>query len=90
MPSFETKEGDDCGEGIHLTGVEHTTVGRNLVTGNSGGILLSDDTGGTHDNLITENDVRLNPFDCGITLASHPPAAFTGSATPLGVFHKTI
>jgi parallel beta-helix repeat protein len=90
IPSFETMEGDDCGEGIHLTGVDHTTVGRNLVTGNSGGILLSDDTGSTHDNLVTENDVRLNPFDCGITLASHPPAAFTGSATPLGVFHNTI
>jgi parallel beta-helix repeat protein len=90
IPSFETAEGDDCGEGIHLSGVDHSTVGKNLVTGNSGGILLSDDTGATHDNLITENDVRLNPFDCGITLASHPPATLTGSATPLGVYHNTI
>jgi parallel beta-helix repeat protein len=90
IPSFETAEGDDCGEGIHLSGVDHSTVGKNLVTGNSGGILLSDDTGATHDNLVTDNDVRLNPFDCGITLASHPPATLTGSATPLGVYHNTV
>jgi nitrous oxidase accessory protein NosD len=90
QPAFETSEGDDCGEGIHLSGVDHSTIGKNLVTGNSGGILISDDTAATHDNLITENDVRLNPFDCGITLASHPPATVSGSATPLGVFHNTV
>jgi parallel beta-helix repeat protein len=90
IPTFETSEGEDCGEGIHLSGVDHSTIGKNLVTGNSGGILLSDDTAATHDNLITENNVRLNVFDCGITLASHPPASIAGSATPLGVFHNTI
>jgi hypothetical protein len=57
---------------------------------NSGGILLSDDTGATHHNLIIANLVRNNPFDCGITLASHPPASLTGSTSPLGVFRNTI
>jgi hypothetical protein len=90
IPDFETAEDFDCGEGIHLTGVYYSTVSHNVSFGNSGGILLSDDTGPTHDNLITENLVRDNPFDCGITLASHPPASITGSASSLGVFHNTV
>ena len=48
IPSFETAEGFDCGEGIHLSGVNHSTVSRNEVVRNAGGILLSDDTGATH------------------------------------------
>jgi parallel beta-helix repeat protein len=90
LPPFETSEGEDCGEGIHLSGVDHATVRDNVSTENSGGILLSDDTGATHDNLITGNSVRNNPFDCGITLASHPPASIAGSTIPLGVFHNVI
>jgi parallel beta-helix repeat protein len=90
QPEFETAEDFDCGEGIHLSGVHQSIIGNNLVERNSGGILLSDDTGKTHDNVITGNIVRENPFDCGITLASHVPASLTGSKTPLGVFHNTI
>lgn len=90
QPPFETAEGFDCGEAIHLSGVDHSIIADNLVQENAGGILISDDTGATHDNLITGNVVRNNPFDCGITLASHVPAALTGSKTPLGVFHNTI
>lgn len=90
IPAFETNEGLDCGEGIHLTGVDHSIISGNMVEKNSGGILLSDDTGGTHDNLITGNVVRDNPFDCGVTLASHSPAAITHAGLPLGVFHNTI
>jgi parallel beta-helix repeat protein len=90
IPSFETSEGDDCGEGIHLLGADHATVANNLVQINSGGILLSDDTGQAHDNLVTGNTVQNNAADCGITLASHPPASITGSSTPLGVVHNTI
>jgi parallel beta-helix repeat protein len=90
LPAFETNEGDDCGEGIHLSGVDHSTVRDNVSANNSGGILLSDDTGATHDNLITGNNVRNNVSDCGITLASHTPASLTGSTTPLGVFHNVI
>ena len=90
IPSFETGESFDCGEGLHLTGVDHSTVENNTVERNTGGILLTDDTGTTHDNLIKGNVVRNNPFDCGITLASHPAAALTGSSSPLGVFDNTI
>jgi len=90
IPDFETAEGFDCGEGIHLMGVDHSTVANNIVTQNAGGILLSDETAPTHDNLITGNQVANNPYDCGITLASHPPASITGSSSPLGVFRNKI
>jgi len=90
IPVFETEEGDDCGEGIHLLGTNHSIVANNLVERNAGGILLSDDTGPADHNLIIGNTVRRNPFDCGITMASHPPATLTGSATPLGVTQNTI
>ncbi len=90
LPPFETNEHDDCGEGIHLMGVYGSTVSRNVVGGNAGGIELSDDTGETDDNLITGNVVKDNVYDCGITLASHLPASLTGSKFPLGVFHNTV
>lgn len=90
IPNWETLEGFDCGEGIHLSGVDHSTIANNLVANNAGGILLSDDTGATHDNLITGNRVENNPYDCGITLASHPPAPSTGASSAFGVFHNTI
>jgi len=90
IPSFETSEGFDCGEGIHVMGVDHSIIANNVSTTNSGGILISDDTGQTHDNLILGNSVTNNPADCGITMASHPPAALTGSAVPLGIIHNTI
>jgi hypothetical protein len=89
IPAFGTNEDFDCGEGIHLSGVDHSTVSNNLSANNSSGILLSDDTGGTHDNLITGNIVQGNPFDCGITLASH--ALYSKAPTSLrGVDHNTI
>jgi parallel beta-helix repeat protein len=89
-PAFETSEDFDCGEGIHLSGVDHSTVAGNLIQGNSGGILLSDDTGATHDNLITGNTARNNPLDCGITLASHPLYSVLPSSTSRGVDNNTI
>jgi nitrous oxidase accessory protein NosD len=90
IPAFETNEGFDCGEGIHLTGVDHSIISGNVSEKNAGGILLSDDTGATHDNLIADNVVQDNPFDCGITLASHSPATITHAGLPLGVFHNTV
>jgi parallel beta-helix repeat protein len=83
-PDSDAGEAFDCGEGIHLSGVDHSTIASNLVQHNSGGILLSDDSGPTHDNLISGNIVRENESDCGITLASHKPVA------PNGVYHNTI
>lgn len=61
----------DCGEGIHLMSVSDSRVFANHVLGNSGGILLTDEFGPTHDNTIVRNVVEDNPFDCGITVASH-------------------
>ncbi len=90
IPAFETNEGEDCGEGIHLMAVDHSIVSGNTVKNNSGGILITDETGPTHDNLITGNIVSNNPFDCGITLASHAPSPTTSLKGPAGVYHNTI
>jgi parallel beta-helix repeat protein len=90
IPAYlKAGEDFDCGEGIHLTGVDHSTVSQNVVRNNAGGILLSDDTGSTHDNLISENVVQDNPLDCGITLASHHFST-TPDPTWVGVSHNTI
>ncbi len=90
QPSFETGESDDCGEGIHLLGADHSIVSNNLVENNAGGILISDDTALATLNFITGNTVQKNPFDCGITLASHGRASIAGSGFPLGVTQNTI
>jgi parallel beta-helix repeat protein len=92
FPSWETSEGFDCGEGIHLDAVHHSTVANNTVDHNAGGILLTDETGPNHDNLITGNVVTENGYDCGITLASHKRAPGYGT-TPLiafGVFRNKV
>lgn len=87
LPAWETAESFDCGEGIHLNAVDHSVVVSNVSTGNAGGILLSDETGVLHDNLIARNNVHDNPYDCGITLASHPPY---NHDSPYGIMHNTI
>ncbi len=61
----------DCGEGIHLWSVAYSQVILNTVTGNAGGILLTDEFGPTHNNLVAGNVVTDNAYDCGITLPSH-------------------
>jgi parallel beta-helix repeat protein len=91
LPPFETNEADDCGEGVHLMGVDHSTIAENTVQYNSGGILISDETAPNHDNVITKNTVRDNAYDCGITLASH--GAYVKTGTPplaFGIWHNTI
>jgi parallel beta-helix repeat protein len=90
LPTYEPGEAQDCGEGIHLQAADHSIVTNNTVTGNAGGILISDDSGPTHDNLISFNNVHDNPYACGITMASHVPAPSTGAAAPFGVYHNTI
>jgi parallel beta-helix repeat protein len=65
---------DDCGEGLHLRGVTDSQVLNNVVQGNAGGILLTDESGATSGNMIRGNTVQNNILDCGITLASHPAA----------------
>ena len=61
----------DCGEGIHLWSVANSSVTLNTVTHNVGGILLTDEFGPTHGNLIAGNVITDNVSDCGITLPSH-------------------
>jgi len=92
-PYFQAGEGFDCGEGIHLSGVDHSVVAHNLVNHNAGGILISDDTGPNHDNLISGNIVQDNPFDCGITIASHHfalPPPVPPSVPSDGVYHIIV
>ncbi len=71
----------DCGEGLHLMGTSHSRVVENLVIGNAGGILLTDETGPTAHNVIAHNKSIANIEDCGITLAGHSPEAFVGGKT---------
>jgi Right handed beta helix region len=82
---------DDCGEAIHLLGVAWSRVVRNLVNRNVGGILLTDETGATHDNLVAHNRVTDNKRDCGITLPSHPSGMGpTGPLPGHGVFDNVV
>ncbi len=90
LPAFETSEGEDCGEGIHLSGVTQSKFAQNLIENNSGGILVSDETAATHDNWIVNNVVRNNTLDCGITIPSHPPAFLPFGTAPYGVYNITV
>jgi parallel beta-helix repeat protein len=90
LPAFETSEGEDCGEGIHLAGVSFSSISNNEVELNAGGILLSDETGVTYVNQLTGNYVHDNSLDCGITLASHPPSPQALSTSPYGVINNNI
>ena len=85
----------DCGEGIHLMSVADSTVSHDYVTGNSGGILLSDEFGPTHDNVIEHNLVSNNASDCGITMPSHNglavnPATLAPNPSLGGVYNNTV
>jgi nitrous oxidase accessory protein NosD len=85
----------DCGEGIHLVGnIGWSEVSDNWVSGNSGGILLSDDIGPTHDNVVEGNTVTKNLSDCGITLPGHNGNALDATGNPQpsvgGVYNNLI
>lgn len=90
QPAFETNEGDDCGEGIHLIAVNHSIVSGNTVTNNAGGILITDETGPNYENIISGNSVTDNALDCGITLASHGAAPNLPQGINYGVFRNNI
>ncbi|HEV2277194.1 MAG TPA: right-handed parallel beta-helix repeat-containing protein [Acidobacteriaceae bacterium] len=92
IDAFETNEGFDCGEGVHLMSTISSLVTRNEIDQNAGGILLSDETGSTFQNVISHNFVHDNPFDCGITLASHGPAksVIPTATLPFGIARNTI
>lgn len=92
IPDFETNEGMDCGEGIHLMAADHSNIVRNESDHNSGGMLITDETGVSHDNVISGNSVHDNPYACGITMASHPPATtvIPTAEVSFGVMHNTV
>lgn len=83
-----------CGEGIHLASTSDSQVTGNLVTDNTGGIYLTDESGPAAHNVITNNQVIWNLYDCGITLASHSIHAVSanGRVNPAvgGVYDNTI
>jgi len=79
----------DCGEGLHLNGVTDSLISNNEVTGNVGGILLSDEAGPTARNTITANYSHDNQEDCGITLASHNRSAVANPAAA-GVYNNSV
>jgi hypothetical protein len=84
----------DCGEGVHFVAVAYSVIKDNYIARNSGGILLSDDTGPTHNNLVEGNVVTGNAGDCGITVSGHNPAALTAAGVPrprvAGVYDNVI
>jgi nitrous oxidase accessory protein NosD len=84
----------DCGEGVHFIAVAYSAIKGNLIADNAGGVLLSDDTGPTHNNLVANNVVTGNATDCGITVPGHNPDALsaTGQRQPsvAGVYDNII
>ncbi len=89
---YEDDETGDCGGALHLIGTANSIISGNLVTGNADGVLISDETAESHDNLIVHNKVVNNPLECGIVLASHPPSGKTSPpfAPHHGVDHNTV
>jgi hypothetical protein len=92
QPAYETDESGDCGGAIHLLGAVRSIVANNFISGNADGILISDDSAESRDNLIIRNVVTDNPLECGIFLASHPPVGSTPPhfARHYGVDHNTV
>jgi nitrous oxidase accessory protein NosD len=84
----------DCGEGIHLMGVSDSLVSHNFVANNEGGVLLTDEFGPTHHNVIEHNVITKNAFDCGVTAPGHNPHALDSSGhrqpSMAGVYNNVI
>ena len=70
--------------------VDHSVVYGNTIQNNAGGILVSDETGPTYQNVIAHNTVSDNALDCGITLASHARAPNLPVGADYGVLNNTI
>jgi len=86
---------NDCGEGVHFAGgVAYSTIRGNFIAHNSGGVLLSDDVGPTHNNVVQGNVVTDNLSDCGITVPGHNPMAVNAAGVPqpsvAGVYRNAI
>jgi parallel beta helix pectate lyase-like protein len=77
-----------------LMGVDYSSVRRNYVSGNEGGVLLTDEFGPTHDNVVANNTITRNAFDCGVTVPGHNPMALDANGDPqpsvAGVYDNVI
>jgi hypothetical protein len=75
-------------------GVDNSTVSHNFVSQNEGGVLLTDEFGPTHNNVVSHNVITKNPFDCGVTVPGHNPTALDSSGNPqpsvAGVYDNVI
>jgi hypothetical protein len=84
----------DCGEAIHLMGVSDSRVTHNFIKNNQGGVLLTDEFGPTHGNLVDHNVITKNAYDCGVTLPGHNPNALNSAGKPqpsvAGVYDNTV
>jgi hypothetical protein len=85
----------DCGEGVHFAGgVAYSTIRDNFIADDSGGVLLTDDVGPTHNNVVEDNIVTDNTADCGITVPGHNPMAVNAAGVPqpsvAGVYRNVI
>jgi parallel beta-helix repeat protein len=83
-----------CGETLHLDSTSDSRVLNNQVSGDTGGIYLTDDFGPAAHNYVAHNVIKNNLYDCGITLASHSRHA-VGKHNKLqpkigGVYDNTI
>jgi parallel beta-helix repeat protein len=92
QPPYETDETGDCGGAIHLIGTSNSTVSNNYVAGNADGLLISDETAVSQNNLVAQNTFINNPKECGIVLASHPPVGSNPPNLPphYGVIGNTV
>lgn len=72
-------DADDCGEGIHLLGATYSSVIRNKVSHNIGGILVSDgglaptSVGPAAHNVIAYNAATENAVACGSRFPATTP-----------------
>jgi parallel beta-helix repeat protein len=87
---YENDETGDCGGAIHLIGTVNSIVSGNIITGNADGLLISDETGESRNNLVTHNTIKDNPLECGIVLASHPRTGTAPFGPHFGVDNNTV
>lgn len=70
----------DCGEGVHFAGnIADSAIRGNRIADNSGGVLMTDDVGPTHNNVVADNVVTGNAADCGITVPGHNSKALSAA-----------
>lgn len=86
LPPWETAEGLDCGEGVHLAGTSYSTFANNISEGNAGGLLITDNTAVSQYNVISNNTIKDNLYDCGITQPSQSQYPTTANGgVPFGI-----